>query len=293
VKYGDCKDKATLLRAMLEEIGVESHLATVYAHNGFPRPFGPTTIAGNFNHAILRMELPEGPVYVDPTARTVPFGELPAAIQGAWVLPVTPDGHALEQLPWSSPDENRRHVALDLELRDDGMVGTYETTLDGTQAHAGRHEMHEHTSARYPKRFRRVLSLHTSDDARTVEIVSPGTAVEPQAFVFHGKLQIPSTFIESPQRRLLRARNLVDTYGRKVPKEPRRNPFVLGTPETLEHEIRIAVPAGWTVTNLPEPVSFESDFARYSLEWFLGDDGALHMKRTVVDIAPIVSASAE
>src|SRR5436190_14403127 len=55
-RYGDCKDKATLLRAMLHEIGIESHYVLVNATRGMVDPKLPT--AGSFNHVILAIKVP-------------------------------------------------------------------------------------------------------------------------------------------------------------------------------------------------------------------------------------------
>lgn len=65
-QYGDCKDKASLLAAMLRFKGIAAHLVlvnTVHLGRIERRTPGP----GDFNHAILVAELPDGPVFCDPT----------------------------------------------------------------------------------------------------------------------------------------------------------------------------------------------------------------------------------
>jgi hypothetical protein len=97
VGYGDCKDKATLLRAMLREIGVKSHMMAVWVADGaqidesVPSP-------GWFNHAILAIELSDVPeslrsavvtsegknyLIFDPTNRLTVMGDIPGIIQGS------------------------------------------------------------------------------------------------------------------------------------------------------------------------------------------------------------------
>jgi hypothetical protein len=55
-QYGDCKDKATLLSAMLHEIGIESYYVLIDVERGIVNPDFPST---RFNHAILAIRLPE------------------------------------------------------------------------------------------------------------------------------------------------------------------------------------------------------------------------------------------
>ncbi|RBP39849.1 uncharacterized protein DUF3857 [Roseimicrobium gellanilyticum] len=72
-QYGDCKDKASLLKAMLAHKGITSHLALINTeHVGGVERRSPGV--RDFNHVILRVELPEGPIFCDPTLSGVPAG---------------------------------------------------------------------------------------------------------------------------------------------------------------------------------------------------------------------------
>src|SRR5258708_20748996 len=57
--YGDCKDKATLMSAMLKEIGIESYYVVINSQRGAVTPEMPAHMGG-FNHAILAIQLPVG-----------------------------------------------------------------------------------------------------------------------------------------------------------------------------------------------------------------------------------------
>jgi hypothetical protein len=57
-RYGDCKDKATLLRSMLREIGIDSYHVVIYTERGAVTPQTPAH--HGFNHAIIAVKLPEG-----------------------------------------------------------------------------------------------------------------------------------------------------------------------------------------------------------------------------------------
>ena len=58
-RYGDCKDKATLMSAMLHEIGVDSYYVIINASRGAVTSSTAAHVGG-FNHAILAIKLPEG-----------------------------------------------------------------------------------------------------------------------------------------------------------------------------------------------------------------------------------------
>jgi transglutaminase-like putative cysteine protease len=73
-KFGDCKDKATLMSALLATKGIASEHALINFGNAYTLPEPPTMLA--LNHVILY--LPEFGVYDDPTANFAAFGVLAA-----------------------------------------------------------------------------------------------------------------------------------------------------------------------------------------------------------------------
>ncbi|HEY8714014.1 MAG TPA: DUF3857 domain-containing protein, partial [Candidatus Acidoferrum sp.] len=114
-RYGDCKDKATLVSAMLAELGVPSYYVIINSERGAVTATMPPQI-GIFDHAILAIKLPEGVsdpslvAYVehpklgkllifDPTDEMTPFGQLRGALQANYGLFVTPAGGDLLELP--------------------------------------------------------------------------------------------------------------------------------------------------------------------------------------------------
>ena len=77
-RYGDCKDHATLLEALLASAGIDSTVALVNNGDAYRLPDVPTL--GVLNHAIVYV--PSLQLYLDPTAESVAGGYLPAALLG-------------------------------------------------------------------------------------------------------------------------------------------------------------------------------------------------------------------
>src|SRR5690606_5289694 len=93
------------------------------------------------------------------------FGELPSSIQGAEVLPLSPDGSDAVRLPWSSPASNTLTNAVELDVQpDQSMSGRFELALEGEFAQMGRSILHNHTAARQPRYFAALLGLDTVDE---------------------------------------------------------------------------------------------------------------------------------
>ncbi|MEM8513259.1 transglutaminase-like putative cysteine protease [Massilia sp. MP_M2] len=77
-RYGDAKDHATLLVALLASAGIDSTVALVNNGNAYRLPAAPTL--GVLNHAIVYV--PSLQLYLDSTADSVAGGFLPAALLG-------------------------------------------------------------------------------------------------------------------------------------------------------------------------------------------------------------------
>src|SRR5580704_7291694 len=87
-RYGDCKDKVTLMSALLAAKGIASETALINFGASYTLPEPPTMLS--LNHAIVY--LPEFDLYDDPTARYAAFGVLAAETYDKPVLVVGASG---------------------------------------------------------------------------------------------------------------------------------------------------------------------------------------------------------
>lgn len=146
-RFGDCKDKATLMRAMLSELGVESRPVLARAggtvDESMPCPF-------QFNHCIVSFPVNEVPqldgmtraqadgwVYFDPTDPSTALGHLPVSLQGSYVLPVAPASVSLVGLPKREMSEHQtRYYAKAEILADHSMKASVRIVHYGERAAA-------------------------------------------------------------------------------------------------------------------------------------------------------------
>jgi len=117
-KFGDCKDKASLIHAMLKVAGVDSKLVLLrMRHLGTLAPEVASLAA--FNHAIVYV--PKLDLFLDGTAEFHGSRETPSADRVANVLIVEPDGVSrFLTTPEGQPDDNVTTIALDVTLKSDG-----------------------------------------------------------------------------------------------------------------------------------------------------------------------------
>ncbi|HLV09328.1 MAG TPA: DUF3857 and transglutaminase domain-containing protein [Halanaerobiales bacterium] len=112
-KYGDCKDMATLLIAMLREIGVKAEPVLI---NASYYPDLRIVSPDNFNHMIVY--LPEQGIYMDPTSDVTMYGLLPNADEGKKVL--FPLENRIAETPVSDAENNQEAFIQKVKLHEDG-----------------------------------------------------------------------------------------------------------------------------------------------------------------------------
>jgi transglutaminase-like putative cysteine protease/Flp pilus assembly protein TadD len=103
-KYGDCKDKATLLVAMLRAADVPAFVALLNAGSR-EDVAGDLPGIGQFDHAIVYA--PGAPdLWIDATDEYARLGQLPSSDQGRLALVVRPDSNALISTPITAAEDN-------------------------------------------------------------------------------------------------------------------------------------------------------------------------------------------
>jgi len=280
-RFGDCKDKATLLSAMLKEIGVESYYVIIHTERGGVTSKTPPHV-GNFNHAILAVRLPDGVsdsslvatmqhpqlgriLFFDPTDTLTPFGQLRGALQDNYGLLVTPDGGELVQLPQLATTMN-------------GVQRTAKLTLDQQGLLKGDvHEIRVGDAARHQRRELR-SAQQSKDQIKPIEALmaySLGTFYLTKAtvtnlqqnslpFEYNWSFLAPNYGKVAGELLLVRPRVIgVKASSLLETKEPRRYPVELPGPSRDTDTFEITLPPGYELDELPSPVDADYSFASY------------------------------
>ena len=138
-RMGDCKDHATLLQALLGAAGIRSEQVLVNAGDTYDLPGLP--VVASANHVINY--LPDWQMYVDATAKQIPFGHLPA---NAYAKPVVHVGSQdpLRRIPAGPAAQAVQRVHTTMRVAADGSAsGHLRVEFEGTQAARMRAYMRE------------------------------------------------------------------------------------------------------------------------------------------------------
>jgi hypothetical protein len=280
-RYGDCKDKVTLMASMLKEIGIESFYVVINSERGAVTPEMPAHMGG-FDHAILAIQLPVGLkdaslvalmehsklgtlLFFDPTDTFTPFGRLSGPLQANYGLLVTPDGGELVELPKLAPSLNGIVRTAKLTLTPSGtLAGEIKEVRMGDRASAQRYALKSVTKD--TDRIKPIESLLAQSlSSYRVTKASIGNLDQTELpFLFDYSLVADNyakpagnLLLVRPRVVGLKSSDLLET------KEPRQFPVVFDGPSRDMDVFDITMPPGYEVDDLPPPVSAEFGFASY------------------------------
>ena len=130
-KYGDCKDQAAMLVAMLRSAGQKAYVALLDAGTGTDIDTDLPGL-GVFNHAIVYLP-GDTPLWIDATAAQTRIGDLPEADQGRWALIAAQGITSLVRTPESSAADNTSTHQVEIRLSEFGL-GEIRETVTATGA---------------------------------------------------------------------------------------------------------------------------------------------------------------
>jgi hypothetical protein len=279
-KYGDCKDKATLLSTLLREIGVDSYYVSVNTERGTVTPATPATRW--FDHEILAVHLPDdvkdsamtavfehpklGRLLIfDPTDELTPFGQLRGQLQANYALLVAPNGGELILTPKLPPAVNGVRRDAKLTLASSG-------TLSGevTEVRLGDSGLYQRMALRSVTADKdRIKPIETllAHSLATYRITKASvTNAQQTDLPFGYNYSLVAESYAKPAGNLLlvrprvlgiRSSDLLET------KEPRKFPVEFSGPSLDSDTFEITLPAGYEIDDLPPPVDADYGFASY------------------------------
>jgi len=279
-RYGDCKDKATLVRSMLREMGVESYHVLINTERGSVTRDMPAH--SGFNHAVTAIKLPAGLtdpsliatmehpklgriLFFDPTNELIPFGQLPGYLQANYGLLVTPDGGELIELPQEPSTMNSIRRTANLTLDATGTLkGEVKEVRLGERASSERWQLR--TVTKDTDRIKPIEELLAGSlsSFRITRASLINFQQTDQPFGFNYSFESENYAKNAGNLLLVRPRVIGQkSLGFLETKEPRRFPIELEEPTRDTDSFEITLPPGYTVDDVPPPVDADFSFASY------------------------------
>ena len=286
--YGDCKDKSTLLVAMLRAAGIPAHLALLQSGPGDDTDIELPGMT--FDHAIVYVPgTPE--LWIDATASNYQVGPLPPGDAGRYALIIRDGTDKLQRIPYGKPEDNLLVEKREFFLAEYGPARIVETSLPAGIAEASYRSSYANTEGKELREGldRYVKSAYLSDKMGKIAHSDAADMTVPFSLsieVEKGRrgftdlddavAVINHYAIAGRLPEYLRGEDEELTEKEKLEKDkkPRTADFDF-TPFITEWQYRIVPPLGFRVRALPESKTEPLGPAKFSISYGIDKDGAL------------------
>ncbi|MGC1871035.1 MAG: DUF3857 domain-containing transglutaminase family protein [Acidobacteriaceae bacterium] len=290
-RYGDCKDKATLMISMLSTVGIRATWMFVDHRRGVIDP-GTPSIFGD--HMITAIEIPAGYdnprlqavvttragkkyLIFDPTNEYVPIGEIPENEQGSYGLLVAGADSQVIQLPILKPDMDTTDRTAKFRLSQDGTL-----TGEVTVLHSGASSWHQRENLSMASEKDQQKNLERSLQ-RSFSSFTLGTEKTDNVMVLDKPLEVqyqvtvPMYAKDAGTLLLIRPR-VIGSDACELLDKPRVYPISFDGAGIWKDDFAVTIPAGYVVDDMPTAVNMDVGFASYHSE-VKAEDGVLHYHR--------------
>lgn len=297
--YGDCKDKANLMRTMLKALKIESYLVLIYS--GDPTFVKPEWASPRqFNHCIIAVRVsPEtnaptvmtheklGRLLIfDATDEYTQLGDLPEHEQGSYALVAGGADGDLLKMPILPADANKLVRDAEITLNGDGSIsGKIMQKAQGQSASGERGRLKVLSASEYRTSVEQWLTRRVKG--------ANLTKAAPTDRKLDNKFDLDIEFSAPAYAQLMQGRlmmfnpAMVGRLDQFTPVEGKRVTPILIDSSSYAETIKVKLPDNFVVDELPEPDKIETAYGKYSSKFevaggYLLFSRSLVLNRTVV-----------
>lgn len=293
--YGDCKDKANLMRAMLKVVNITSYPVAIfsgdaeYVREEWPSPH-------QFNHCIIAIKLADDTqsasvvrhatlgrlLIFDATDEHTPVGDLPDEEQGSFALIAAGSAGGLLRMPIMAPEASRLDREADVVLAADGAITAILKEQSVGQTAVSERRLFRSLSN---TNYRGMIEGWVTRGANAAQVtkVAPVDSSE-------GKFDLSVDFSARGYGQLMQGRLLIFKPAIIARRESlfltdaRRSQAVVLDARAFNETVRFTLPAGFDVDELPDAVKLDTPFGVYSTSYEVKGD-QLTFKRALAQRA--------
>lgn len=297
--YGDCKDKANLMRAMLKALKIDSYPIAIYS--GDPTYTREAWVSPRqFNHCIIAVKVSDAtqtPTVInhpklgrllifDATDPFTPVGDLPETLQGSMALIIASENGGLSKMPISAPEFNIWDRKTDVTLTEDGNIsGTIRENLKGQSSTLARGMVRSLSASDFSK----LMEAWLTDGATGAKLikVTPQDQHNEATFNLDVEFSAPR-YGQLMQNRLLVFKPVIASRrDTSYLTEPTRQHPILLESNAFNETVMVNLPKGFVVDEMPDPVKIETAFGKYTTTYEVKDNKLKFTRSLVVNQSTI------
>lgn len=290
--YGDCKDKANLMRAMLSVVKIPAYMVSITADD-------PSYVRAEwasphqFNHCIIAIKVGDDTkvhsiathpklgrlLIFDPTDPYTQVGDLPEDEQGSLALIDHKDSDSLLQMPVLPAEMSQVERNIEVALSPEGGISGLVTEKSiGQSASSERARLRNLSAADYNKMIEGWMARGITG-VKATKITTKDTPED-------GGFNLDVEFGANAYAQIMQGRLMVfkpAVIGRldrlTFSEGGRIHPYLIDA-TTYSENVKIKLPQGFTVDEMPEAKQLKTEFGKYDVKYEV-KDGYLLFKRSM------------
>ena len=262
-KYGDCKDQAILLITMLKEAGIPSFPVLIPTKECYNLNEDLPSML--FNHCIAAVALENKLIFLDPTAQTCSFGDLPSGDQARRTLVFKEGGFLIKETPLYPAQHNLARQENIIKVNSDESIDAQKDI-----SVLGAYDQAERFWLLYtqPELIQQTLKEKIQDISIGAELgnysiynLEDLNSPVVLKYDFRG----PEYFTTAGSLRIMPQLSSIDTA--VVAKDRRKYPLDSNIPDTKENVFQINIPDNFKLKYLPESLTEDSPWLKLTIEY--------------------------
>ncbi|MEQ1644813.1 MAG: DUF3857 domain-containing protein [Pyrinomonadaceae bacterium] len=293
--YGDCKDKANLMRALLKSLKIDAYPIAIYsgdpnfvrANWASPRQFNHCIIAVKVSDSTVSSTVMDHPklgrlLIFDATDPFTPVGDLPDYLQGSHALIIAGDNGGLSKMPLVPAENALLDRRIEATISAEGEIrGTIQERAKGQTSTIFRREMRDLSANDYRKALEGWLTRGAAG-AQLLK-VSQKDRPEDAAFDLDVEFMAPR-YAQIMQGRLFVFKPVFVGRRRDIEfTETTRNAPVEIDSSAVTETSTFNLPAGFVVDETPDAVDLSSAFGKYSTRYEIKGQQLIFARKLVTN----------
>ena len=287
-QYGDCKDKQTLLAAMLDSLGYNMNTVLIHSRHKLDEDV-PSPV--QFDHVIGNLKLGDAILWMDTTAEVAPVGMLLLPLRSKKALQIEADGSTkLVATPSNIPYDASSRYELEGQVTELGKLQAHaKLTARGDGEVILRGALRRLAEAQWNDVFSSALVLWGMRGGKVSNVKTSDLNDTSKPLVAEFDVAVPN-FLDWTARET-RFRPPLDLFNVPSLEEDDTEPAKLGGPFTSIASVRLRLPETFAIT-APAPVTVKRDYAEYSANYSVVDHVFTAERRLVVNVSELEPARA-
>jgi len=279
-EYGDCKALTNYMQAILEHLGIKAN--PVLIRRGVSEPEIISEFSSNqFNHVLLRVELENGEImWLECTSKYFSPGHIGSGNEDRDALMVTKEGGEIIRTPKSEASENISSSLSNIVIDELGKVTmSTKRTSTGVLQESLQYSLLPISEAARVEWLEKRISTGNFDiiEANFDELESKKSSVS-----YSYKLNFKN-YASTSSSRIFVPLETINSWSFNPDKDKTRKQEIWLPYVFTEKDTSIFVlPKDYEIEAIPSGMTIEKDFANYSIEYTINEDGNLLLQRELV-----------